>query len=182
METQTKAKWVLDPAHSEVSFKVKHLMISTVTGKFTKFDVQLDAGKEDLSDGKVAVTIEVVGINTGDAQRDGHLKSPDFFDAEKYPQLKFVSRSFRKSDGKGDYILEGDLTIKDVTKPISIPVEYGGTVRDPWGNTKIAFSIDTRINRKEFGLGWNAALETGGVLVGEEVRILAEIQLAEQAQ
>jgi polyisoprenoid-binding protein YceI len=182
METQTKAKWVLDTAHSEVAFKVKHLMISTVTGKFTKFDVQLEAGKEDFSDGKVTVTLDVDGINTNDAQRDGHLKSADFFEAEKYPQLKFVSRSFTKSDSKGDYILEGDLTIKDVTKAISIPVEYGGTVRDPWGNTKVAFSIDTKINRKEYGLGWNAALEAGGVLVGEDVRILAEIQLIEQAQ
>ncbi len=182
METQTKTKWVLDPAHSEVSFKVKHLMISTVTGKFAKFDVQLEAGKEDFTDAKVTVTLDVNAISTGDAQRDGHLRSGDFFEAEKYPEIKFVSRSFTKSDNKGDYILEGDLSIKDVTKAIAIPVEYGGTVRDPWGNTKVAFTIDTKINRKEFGLGWNAALETGGVLVGEDVRILADIQLAEQAQ
>ncbi|GAA0541965.1 YceI family protein [Chitinophaga japonensis] len=181
METQTKTTWVLDPAHSEVNFKVKHLMISTVSGKFDKFDVQLDASKEDFTDANVTVTVDTASINTGDAQRDGHLKSADFFEAEKYPQLKFVSRSFKKSDNKGDYTLEGELTIRDVTKTISIPVEYGGTVRDPWGNTKVAFSIDTKINRKEFGLNWNAALETGGVLVGEDIRILADIQLVEQA-
>jgi len=181
METQAKTKWVLDPAHAEVNFKVKHLMISTVSGKFEKFDVQLEAGREDFTDASVAVTVDAASINTGDTQRDGHLRSADFFDAEKYPRLTFVSRSFRKSDDKGDYILEGDLTIKDVTKTITIPVEYGGTVRDPWGNTKAAFSIDTRINRKEFGLSWNAALETGGVLVGEDIRILADIELTRQA-
>lgn len=174
------AKWVLDPAHSELSFKVKHLMISTVTGNFSKFDVQLEAGKEDFTDGKVVLTAAIDSINTGNEQRDGHLKSGDFFDAEKYPEIRFESSSIRKSDDKGDYIAEGTLTIKDVTKAIAIPLEYGGTVRDPWGNTKAAFSLDTKINRKEFGLGWNAALEGGGVLVGEDIRILAEIQLAEQ--
>ncbi len=180
METVAKTKWTLDTAHSEVGFKVKHLMISTVTGKFEKFDIQVEAGKEDFTDAKITFTADVASVNTSNEQRDGHLKSADFFDAEKFPQIKFVSGSFKKSDNKGDYILEGQLTVKDVTNTISIPVEYGGTVRDPWGNTKVAFSIDTKINRKEFGLGWNAALETGGVLVGEDIRILADIQLAEQ--
>lgn len=174
------AKWVLDPAHSELSFKVKHLMISTVTGKFGAFNVQLEAGKEDFTDGKVVLTAAINSIDTGNEQRDAHLKSGDFFDAEKFPEIKFVSTSIRKSDDKGDYIAEGELTIRDVTKTIAIPLEYGGTVRDPWGNTKAAFSLDTKINRKDFGLGWNAALEGGGVLVGEDIRILAEIQLAEQ--
>lgn len=174
------AKWVLDPAHSELGFKVKHLMISTVTGNFSKFDVQLESGKEDFTDGKVVLTADINSINTGNEQRDGHLKSGDFFEAEKYPEIRFVSSSIKKSDAKGDYIAEGELTIKDVTKTVAIPLEYGGTVRDPWGNTKAAFSIDTKVNRKEFGLGWNAALEGGGVLVGEDIRILAEIQLAEQ--
>jgi len=177
-----QAKWTSDPSHSEVTFKVKHLMISNVTGKFDKFDVQVEAGKEDFTDGKVVVTIDTNSVNTGSEQRDGHLKSADFFDVEKYPRIVFVSRSFRKSDDKGDYTLEGDLTIKDVTKAVSIPVEYGGTVRDPWGNTKAAFSIDTKISRKDFGLTWNAALEGGGVLVGEDVRLMIELELAEQAQ
>jgi len=177
-----QSKWALDPAHSEVTFKVKHLMISTVTGKFDKFDVQVEAGKEDFTDGKVIFTADTASVNTGNEQRDGHLKSGDFFDAENFPQIKFVSRSFKKSDNKGDYTLEGDLTIKETSKPITIPVEYGGTVRDPWGNTKAAFSIDMKLNRKEFGLGWNAALESGGVLVGEDIRILIELELAEQAQ
>ncbi|MFT3823871.1 MAG: YceI family protein [Chitinophagaceae bacterium] len=181
METLVQTKWTLDTAHSEVGFKVKHLMISTVTGKFEKFDVQVESGKEDFTDAKVTFTADVDSISTSNEQRDGHLKSADFFEVDKYPQIKFVSTSFKKSDNKGDYILEGQLTIKDVTNTIAIPVEYGGTVRDPWGNTKVAFSIDTKINRKEFGLGWNAALETGGVLVGEDIRILADIQLAEQA-
>lgn len=181
METLAKTKWVLDPAHSEVGFKVKHLMISTVTGTFTQFDVQVEASREDFSDAKIVFTAATASIDTKNEQRDAHLKSPDFFESEKYPDIRFVSTSFARATGNGDYTLEGTLTIKDVTRNITIPVEYGGTVRDPWGNTKAAFSIDTKINRKEFGLGWNAALETGGVLVGEDIRIQAEIQLAEQA-
>ncbi len=178
METLAKTKWALDPAHSEVGFKVKHLMISTVTGSFGKFDVQVSTSREDFSDAKIVFTAEIASINTNNEQRDNHLKSADFFEAEKYPQIRFESTSFEKGKG-GDYVLRGDLTIKNVTRNIAITAEYGGSVRDPWGNTKAAFSIDTRINRKEFGLEWNAALESGGVVVGDEIRVLAEIQLLE---
>lgn len=181
METLEKSKWVMDPAHSEIGFKVKHLVVSTVSGKFNKFDVLVESGREDFTDAKIVFTVDTASVDTGSEQRDGHLRSADFFESEKYPEMKFVSTSFKKSDAKGDYTLEGNLTIKDTTRPISIPVEYGGTVRDPWGNTKSAFSIDAKINRKEFGLNWNAALETGGVLVSEDVRILGEIQLQERA-
>ena len=178
METLAKAKWVLDPAHSEVGFKVKHLMISTVTGSFGKFDIQVSSSKEDFSDAKIVFTADTASINTNNEQRDGHLKSADFFAAEEFPEIRFESTSFERVKG-ADYVLHGNLTIKNVTRALAIPVEYGGSVRDPWGNTKAAFSIDTRINRKEFGLGWNAALETGGVVVGDEIRVLAEIQLLE---
>lgn len=178
METLAKTKWVLDPSHSEVGFKVKHLMISTVTGSFGKFDVEVSSSKEDFSDAKIVFTADTASISTNNEQRDGHLKSADFFDTEAFPTIRFESTSFERVKG-ADYILNGNLTIKGVTRTLAIPVEYGGSVRDPWGNTKAAFSIDTRINRKEFGLGWNAALETGGVVVSDEIRVLAEIQLLE---
>jgi len=173
-------KWVLDAAHSEVKFKVKHLMISTVTGSIDTFNVDVETSAEDFSDAKITFTGELGSINTNNEQRDGHLKSPDFFDAEKFPQLKFVSDAVsKKSDG--NLLVKGNLTIKDVTKPIEFTAESGGIAKDPWGNIKTGFSVDTKINREEFGLTWNAALETGGVVVSADVRILAEIQLIKQA-
>lgn len=153
-------------------------MISTVTGNFQQFDVQVETDNEDFNQARVAFTAEVSSISTNNEQRDGHLKSGDFFEADQHPQIKFTGTSV--TNGKGEYSLDGELTIKGVTNKISIPVEFGGIARDPWGNTKAAFSIDTKINRKDYGLSWNASLETGGVLLGEDIRILAEIQLAEQ--
>jgi polyisoprenoid-binding protein YceI len=174
-------KWSLDPSHSEINFKVKHMMISTVTGSFDKFDVQVESGNEDFSDAKISFTAETASINTNNEQRDAHLKSAEFFDVEKFPQMKFVSDSvFKKSDGS--LVIEGKLTIKDVTKHIEFHVDLGGIGKDPWGNTKAGFSVDTKINREDFGLKWNAALETGGVLVSNEVRILAELQLLQQVE
>ena len=173
-------KWVLDAAHSEVHFKVKHLMISTVTGSIGKFDIEVESGSDDFSDAKVSFHAEMGTINTNNEQRDGHLKSGDFFDVEKFPKMAFVSDSVTKN-GDGNLLVKGKLTIKDVTKPIEFPVEFGGAAKDPWGNGKAGFSVDTKINREDFGLSWNAALETGGVLVSSDVRILAEIQLLAQA-
>ncbi len=171
-------KWALDPTHSEINFKVKHLMISTVTGGIGKFDVSLESEKEDFSDAKVSFTGDLNSINTNNEQRDGHLKSPDFFDTEKFPQMSFTSESVtKKSD---ELIIKGNLTIKGITKPVELKAEVGGIGKDPWGNTKAGFSFDTKINREDFGLTWNAALESGGVLVSSDVKILGEIQLVKQ--
>lgn len=176
MET---TKWGLDPMHSEINFKVKHMMIANVTGGFTKFTVDATSEGNDFSKGKINFTADVNSITTHNEQRDGHLKSPDFFDAEKFPTVKFESASMvKKSDD--EFTLNGNLTIKDVTKPVSLNVNFGGIGKDPYGNTKAGFSIEGKINRKDFGLTWNAALETGGVMVGEELKIQSEIQLAKQ--
>jgi polyisoprenoid-binding protein YceI len=172
-------KWALDPTHSEIHFKVKHLMITTVTGSFNKFTAAAETESEDFSNASISFSAETASVDTGNEQRDGHLVSADFFDAEKFPTLSFVSTEYKK-DGD-DYTLTGNLTIKDVTKPVTLSVEFGGVAKDPWGNTKAGFTLSGKINRKEFGLTWNAATETGGVLVSEDVKLLAEIQLVQQA-
>jgi polyisoprenoid-binding protein YceI len=169
-------KWVADPTHSEISFKVKHMMMTNVTGTFGQFSVNAETEAEDFSSAKVSFAAQIASINTGNEQRDGHLKSADFFDAEKNPELKFISTSMTKKDDE-NYVLNGDLTIGEVTNSVSLDVEFGGINKDPWGNQKAGFSINGKINRKEFGLTWNAALETGGVLVSEDVKLAAEIQL-----
>lgn len=172
-------KWVLDPIHSELEFKVKHLMITTVTGKFKEFTAELETETEDFSDTKVTFEAQVSSIDTHNTDRDNHLKSGDFFDAEKYPTLKFESASLTKEGN--DYVLNGDLTIKDVTKPAKFKVEFGGIATDPWGNVKAGFNLEGKVNRTDFGLTWNAALETGGVMVSEDVRILGDLQFVKQA-
>lgn len=177
MET---TKWGLDPMHSEINFKVKHMMIANVTGGFTKFDVNATTEGDDFSKAKINFTADINSINTNSEQRDGHLKSADFFDAEKFPQIKFESTSLNKKSDD-EFQMNGNLTIKDVTKPVSLLVNFGGIGKDPYGNTKAGFTIEGKINRKDFGLNWNAALETGGMLVGEELKIQSEIQLAKQA-
>jgi len=169
-------KWTLDPMHSELQFKVKHLMVSNVTGNFKDFQVEVVSPTGDFTDATVTATVQVASVSTGPADRDKHLVSADFFDAEKYPEMKFVSTGFTRQDDD-DFILEGNLTIKDVTRPVKLRAEFGGTVRDPWGNIKSAFSLSGKINRNDWGLSYNAALETGGVLLSEEVRILAEVQM-----
>ena len=173
-------KWVVDPTHSEIQFKVKHLMITNVTGSFGLFTVNAETDNEDFTKATVSFTADTGSISTGNEQRDTHLKSADFFDAEKYPQLKFKATKYENVDNDGSYELYGDLTIKDVTRQVKLSVEFGGVAKDPWGNTKAGFTISGKINRKDFGLTWNAATETGGVLVSDEVRINAEIQLLEQ--
>lgn len=173
-------KWNLDPAHSELSFKVKHLMISTVTGTFDKFSVDVESSLEDFSDAKISFSADINSINTNNEQRDGHLKSPDFFDADKYPTMNFTSEVINKTT-EGNIYITGNLTIKDVTKQIRFEATPGGIAKDPYGNLKAGFGIDFKINREDFGLTWNAALETGGVLVSTDVRIIAEIQLVKQA-
>ncbi|MCO4291709.1 YceI family protein [Solitalea sp. MAHUQ-68] len=172
------SKWALDPSHSEIQFKVKHMMVSNVTGNFGQFDVNVETVGDDFQQANISFSADINSISTGTTQRDDHLKSPDFFDAATYPKLTFVSTSFNKVDDE-EYELIGNLTIKDVTKPVKLKVEFGGSGKDPWGNKKAGFSIQGKVDRKDFGLNWNAALETGGVLVGDEVKLSAEIQLAE---
>lgn len=173
---ETKTKWVVDPSHSEVHFKVKHLVISTVTGSFGKFEGEVVTGSDDFSDSQINFSIDADSIDTNSADRDGHLKSPDFFDAASFPKITFQSTSFKK---KGDsYALQGNLTIKGVTKQVELEVEHGGVMKDPWGNIKAGFEVSGKINRKDFGLTWNAATETGGLVVGEEVKLMINIELA----
>jgi polyisoprenoid-binding protein YceI len=164
--------WNFDNAHSELKFKVKHMMIATVTGGFDQLEVNASSDDENFSNGQVHLKAATASINTGSADRDNHLKSPDFFDAENHPFIEFKSTSFNAST------LRGDLTIKGVTKTVELAVDFGGVGKDPWGNTKAGFSVQGKINRKDFGLEWNVALETGGILVGEDVKFEAEIQLA----
>jgi polyisoprenoid-binding protein YceI len=179
--TVTKEKWNADPVHSEIGFKVKHMMITNVSGSFQKFDVQATTAGNDFTTAKIGFTSETNSITTGSTDRDNHLKSADFFDVEKYPQLKFVSTKFEKKDDE-NYILHGNLTIKEVTKPVTLEVEFGGIGKDPWGNEKAGFTLSGKIKRTDFGLNWNAALETGGLLVSEDVKILAEVQLIKQVE
>ncbi|HPG08763.1 MAG TPA: YceI family protein [Saprospiraceae bacterium] len=175
--TTEKVTWKLDPAHSEITFKVKHMMISNVKGAFNAFQAEIHG--EDFTKAKITTDIDAGSIDTNSADRDGHLKSADFFDVEKYPTLHFESSTFTKVSGD-QYKLTGFLTMKDVRKEVSLDVEFGGINKDPWGNEKAGFSVEGKLNRKDWGLNWNAALETGGVLVSEEVRIQAELQFVKQ--
>ncbi len=155
-------------------------MITNVTGSFTKFDATLESSNEDFSDAKIAFEAETASISTNNEQRDGHLKSDDFFAADKFPKLSFTSTSFTK---KGDdaYTLVGDLTIRDVTKSVELAVEYGGTATDPYGQVKAGFEINGKINRKDFGLTWGAVTEAGGVVVSDEVKLHLNVQMIKQA-
>ena len=179
IKTPTKAKWTLDPTHSELTFKVRHLMITNVKGEFRKFDINVVSDEDDFTTSQAEVTIDASSISTNDEKRDAHLKSEDFFDTEKHPTISFKGESLLKTaDG---YKLSGALTIKGVSRDIELDVEFGGINKDPWGNQKAGFSLSGKINRRDYGLSWNAALETGGVLVSDEVKIGAEIQLVKQA-
>lgn len=171
--------WALDPAHSELQFKVKHLMITTVTGSLKSLNASLTSPSDDFEDASVKFEAETASIDTGNTDRDNHLKSGDFFDADQFPKITFESTSLEKDDE--DYKLKGNLSIKGITKPVKLEVEFGGIATDPWGNTKAGFTISGKINRTDFGLTWNAALETGGVMVSEEVKILGELQFVKQA-
>jgi polyisoprenoid-binding protein YceI len=171
-------KWKIDPAHSEIQFKVKHLMITTVTGHFREVDATVEAREPDFSDANIYFEAKTASLSTNDEKRDAHLKSADFFEADKYPVMKFQSTAIEKADDPGTYKLTGNLTIRDITKPVTLTTEFGGMQKDPWGTEKAGFSVNGKINRKDWGLNWNTALESGGVLVSDEVRIFCEIQLS----
>ncbi len=175
-----ETKWVIDPTHSKVSFKVKHLMISNVLGSFREFEGTATTEGDDFSTAQISFSLTVSSIDTEVADRDAHLKSADFFDVEKFSKIIFSGNEM-KDLGDDIYELTGDLTIKDVTKPVKLQAEFGGIGTDPWGNVKAGFSVSGKINRKDWGMTWNAALEAGGVLVGEEIKLSADIELAKVA-
>jgi polyisoprenoid-binding protein YceI len=172
-------KWKVDPAHSEVQFKVRHLMITNVTGYFRKFDAEVETETEDFTTTKSLVfTADISSIDTSNEQRDTHLKSADFFKSDEFAQLKFVGKSYKKSGD--DLKVQGDLTIRGTTLPITLDVEFGGVVKDPYGQTKAGFTIDTKIKRKDYGLMWDAVTEAGQIVVSDDVRVHAEIQVIKQ--
>lgn len=172
--------WKFDAAHSNIKFNVEHLVISEVSGQFKTFDGEIKSGGEDFSGSEISFTIDVNSIDTENEKRDGHLKSDDFFSAEKFPSITFVGKTLEKVDGK-KYKLIGDLTIRDVTKTVELDVKYGGTIKDPWGNTKAGFKIIGSINRFDYGLKWNNAMEAGGLVVGENVEIICNVELQKQS-
>ncbi|HEY1032476.1 MAG TPA: YceI family protein [Flavipsychrobacter sp.] len=174
-----QGKWNLDRSHSSVKFNVQHLVISEVDGTFKIFDGSVNAPTADFNNATINFTVDVNSINTDDEKRDGHLKSDDFFNAEKYPKMTFTSTSFKKVSGN-KYALEGNLTIRDVTKKVKFAVVYGGTVKDPWGNVKAGFKATGKINRKDFGLKWGAMTEAGGAVVGDEVEMEIRVEFAQQ--
>lgn len=167
-------KWNIDPTHSEVQFKVKHLVISTVTGQFNKFEGSIESDGENFDGASASFQLDINSISTNVADRDAHLKSDDFFSAEKFPHIKFSNGKLTKNGD--DFKLVGDLTIKDITKPITLDVEYGGSMTDGYGQHKAGFEVNGKINRKEFGLTWSMVTEAGGVVVGDEVRLHLNIQ------
>lgn len=174
--------WKIDPSHSEIQFKVKHLMITTVTGYFKKFDLEVETGTEDVhTASRIVFTADIDSIDTNNAQRDTHLKSPDFFHAEEHGQLRFNGTKY-EVQGEGEALLHGELTIRGVTRPVTLRVEFGGMVVDPYGQTKAGFTVSGKVSRKEFGLTWNAVTEAGSVVVSDEIKIQAEVQLVKQAE
>jgi len=174
------ATYRIDVDHSDIMFKVKHLMISTVTGIFKKFDATLEVNENDLSDAKVYFEADIDSVDTKNEQRDGHLKSDDFFNAEQYPKMTFRSTGIR-STGSDEYIVTGDLTIRDVTKSIDLKVEYNGSTKDPWGQERMGFEIKGKINRKEYGLKWSAVTEAGGLVVADDVKLAMNVEMVKQA-
>lgn len=176
MTNSSQTTWNLDPAHSAAEFKVKHMMISNVKGSFRALSGVLNLDEADVTGSSVEAFLPVATLSTGDEQRDGHLKSADFFDAEKFPTITFKSNEVKRT-GEGEYAVTGDLTLRGVTKPVTFAVEGPSAPgKDPWGNLRIGLSATTRINRKDFGLTWNSALEAGGVLVGDEVGLTLDVQ------
>jgi len=172
------SNWNLDKSHSGITFSVRHMMITNVRGSFNSFDATVAADSSNLSDLEATLTIDVASIDTKDEGRDGHLKSPDFFNAEQFPQITFKKTSLTSKGGE-DYALTGDLTIAGVTKSITLNAEISGPAKDPWGNTKFGVVADGSLNRSDFGLTWNAALETGGFLVGDAIKIHVELEFAQ---
>ena len=176
----TARDWNIDPTHSGINFSIRHMLVSKVRGRFAKYTGSIKLDDDDLTRSSVEATIDASSIDTGTSQRDAHLRSADFFDVEKFPELKFNSRRIEKlADSR--YRVSGELTIRDATREVSLDVEYGGRAKDPWGNERVGFIATAAIDRKDFGLGWNQVLEAGGVLVGDRVDIELEVQAVRAA-
>ena len=178
--TATATKWVLDPAHSEVQFKIKHLVISTVTGSFNTFQGSMQSEGDTFENAKVEFSLDVESISTNQEQRDAHLRGEEFFDAVKFPHIKFESTSFVKESGE-NYQLTGNLTMKGVTKPVTLEAEYGGSAVDFYGNHKAGFEVTGKVNRKDFGLTWGAVTEAGSIVLGDDVKLIINVQFTKQA-
>lgn len=174
METLVQTKWAIDPTHSEIGFKVKHMMISTVTGHFEKFDATVESENDNFQNAAINFSAVIDSINTKNSDRDAHLKSDDFFNAAAFPEMKFVSKSFN-----GEQLI-GDITIRDITKEIRLDVDYNGIAVDPYGQTKAGFEITGEINRKEFNLTWNAVTEAGSIVVADKVKLVLNVQFIKQ--
>lgn len=174
MSTRT---WTIDPAHTQIEFAVKHMMFTTVRGQFSDFEGTVELDEENPAQSSVSVTIETASVDTGVSDRDDHLRSGDFFDAENHPRIIFESKSVSGSiEEGGDFEIVGDLTIRGVTKEVTLGAAFDGTGTDPWGGTRAGFTAETAIDRRDFDLTWNQALETGGVLVGHDVKISLQVQ------
>jgi polyisoprenoid-binding protein YceI len=179
-QAETITKWAIDPMHSEVQFKVKHLVISTVTGFFRSFEGSMETDGDDFENAKIDFALNIDSIDTNQSQRDEHLKSADFFDVEKYPQITFTSTSFKSTGEEDEYKLTGDLTIKGVTRSVTLDAEFGGAADDFYGNTKAGFEVSGKVNRKEFGLSLDVVTEAGSVVVGEDIKLIINVQFAKQ--
>jgi polyisoprenoid-binding protein YceI len=176
-----KTTWTIDPAHSEIQFKVKHLKISNVTGQFNQFNGTVETDGDDLTHAKIRFTADISSISTNNEQRDAHLKNSDFFDAEIHPQLIFEGDGLEKIDDE-NYKLHGTLTMRGISREVKLNVEYGGMTQDPWGNTRVGFSISGKINRKDFGISFGLVSETGNILLSDEVKINANAEFVKQAE
>jgi polyisoprenoid-binding protein YceI len=185
METEsvnTQTRWSVDLAHCEIAFKVRHLMIAYVKGTFKTFDASIYTNSDDFTTAEVDLWIDPASIFTGDAKRDEHLKSPEFFDVGRHKQITFTSSTMGKADAEGKQELWGELTMLGITKNVKLDVQFGGIAKDPWGNEKAGFTLTGKIKRSEWGLVWNATIETGGVMVSDEVTISCEVELINKGQ
>lgn len=180
MTNQTK--WKIDQSHSQITFKIKHLMIANISGYFKTFDANIYTTYTDFSTAQIDLWIDVSSIDTGDEKRDTHLKGPDFFDVQNHKQISFLSSSIGKANGGNNHELWGEFTMNGINRNIKLNVEFGGIAKDPWGNDKAGFTVTGKINRSDWGLIWNAAIETGGLLVGDEITISCEIQLTKESE
>jgi polyisoprenoid-binding protein YceI len=178
-DTMTTTKWVLDATHSEIQFKVKHLMISTVTGQFNTFEGSIETEEDDFTTAKAHFSADINSISTNNEHRDAHLKNADFFDAENYPQLTFESEKIEQVDDE-NYKVHGDFTLRGITKKIILDAELGGTTVDPWGNTRVGFAIKGVINRKDFDVSFGLLTDTGGIALSDEVKLLVNVQFVKQ--
>ncbi|MEI6682473.1 MAG: YceI family protein [Bacteroidota bacterium] len=178
----SKTRWSIDQAHSELAFKVRHLRITSVRGSFRTFDASIYTRGKDFTTAEIDLWIDASSISTGDAKRDEHLKSADFFDVETHKQISFTSISIGKTDKEGNHEMWGELTMRGITKNVMLMVQFGGIVNDPWGNEKAGFTVTGKVNRSDWGLVWTTAMEAGGIMVGEEVSITCEVELTNLGQ